>query len=215
MDIFRRESKSVLQRSVPPSFFFFFYLFPRFFCDSNLIPPLYLLPHSQVSAFPLALHLCFTPFMPHFICCCLISSSADAVALIATPPRRGLALMDKGYEYHWGKKCTISTFPFCWGCAKPVPPYTAQRRQTKVWVVQGELRKPRMQRKEGRGISYRVCMCVYVYACVYACRAGMKERRGRDRDWEKERWEGVCMEWGEETFFLCFPVHVIEKNPLS
>lgn len=213
MDIFRRESKPVLQRSVPPSFFF--YLFPRFFCDPNLIPPLYLLPHSQVSAFPLALHLCFTPFMPHFICFCLISSSTDTVALIATPPRRGLALMDKGYEYHWGKKSARLVLSLSVGAVQNLFHRTLLRDDKQKY----EWRRESWESREckGRRDEASVIVCVCVCMCMYVCmHAGQEWRRGEGGTEIERKKGGRVYAWseGRRHFFSVFLFTLLEKkNP--
>ena len=66
-------------------------------------------------------------------------------------------------------------------------------KHTKVSVLQGEPRKPRMQEKEGQGIIHcrrafvcmRVCACVCV--CVCECMQGRNEGEERGRDGLKER----------------------------
>lgn len=158
-----REIQFMLQRSAP----LFFYLFPRFSPDSNLIPPLCplfltlelvpsLLTCSLASLFHSSL-VTFYLLLPH-----LFFLRHHCSFLHPSTHRTLKGNMPYGQRIYNATRKSIGLVLFPHGavlglCRTGSTVRCAERTNTKVSVLQGELRKRRMQ-EEGEGISHRVCI---------------------------------------------------------
>lgn len=175
-----------------------FYLFPRFFLDSNLIPSARL--------------LFFTPeFKLSFLTCISISPHCQMLSVAASSPLHQAPFLfsspfdTKDFEEKralctkeingWKKSKVFVLFltRLCWNCAEPVQLCAIKGGQTHK-SLSGAARGEKTKNAR-EGISHRVCISVCVCACVRECVrecACMEGRNEEEGGTEIEgSWEGI------------------------